>query len=652
MKSVKSFKIVLLITAMAMFLCAAVMQIKPLGVHAASQITPSVYFTYSAEGESKFDYVDNLDDDFKVNGADVDEGVVAEVKAGDVITLKNQVVVDDLGIKVIADANVKKFTVVLKAASYDVNGNRIEKDGEVEFDKEISVEYVVALNKTATVEFGVKDGYIVATSQEGGVKNAINDTTNSYYKIRHVDKTPVELSIKIDEVSGDSAASFVITDINQKASAGYVDNKFNQTFNLNDDKSALAVNAIPRAVIADSFFTNVEGDTYLIKKLDGTLYTMSLTAYSVMNITRASSMFLEAGAMDDNGYNIAISTETTSKRIVFNLKPNVDAASQMKFNISVKEADVSIPVESYDVQVLPTSVENEAPKYKDYEQVKNQVDSFQKALDIATTVDGHSIPVGEKINLPSLENFITDDYSSFNKLTKTVHLVTPSKEDKSTTSSSIKFDEIGEYKLYVTFKDENGASMENTDFYSTDLDATPKYKDFVFTIVINDDAPLVVKPHDQDEGYVGVVYKATAFEVVAGGYSTNYKLYYNSDLNATKDSNGWKEILTVKDFTSSGEGEYTIDQLRKIAYDGQLTFKPDQVGSYKIDCHVYSDKSYRDATESTIIRIVDNPVPVKPASTWLRDNVWSVVFLSVGTLCLAGIIVLLCIKPKDSADKE
>ncbi len=648
MKTAKSVKITLLITAMAMFVCSLLCQVGIFSAFAASTITPSNYFTFTSKETSKFDYVENLEDNYQVNGNAVEYGVLSAVKAGDVVGLKNKVVVDDLGVKLVVDQKISKFTVLLKASSYDVNGNRIEKDDQVEFDKQIVTEYQVASNGMVNLEFGVTDGYITVTEVAGGTKNAIADTTDSYFKIRHVDKTAVELSFRIDEVASDEAVDFVITDINQKVSAGYVDNDYNQSFKLNAEKNAILETALPRIALADSFFTNTQADLYQIIKMDGDLYTVDMTVYGVVKATSMSNIFLSAGSLDANGFNMTVNDETNSKRIIFNLKTDATGASMMSFHVSTKVGGVQANIETYDVKVVQSDVENKAPEYKDVSLVSNQVESFQKALDIASKKNGHSLNLGDKITVPSLENFITDDYSSFNKLSKTIHLVTPSNQDKTSTSSSIQLDEIGTYKLYVTFKDENGASMDKEDFYSDDPTETPKYSDFVFTITINDDADLLVNPEDQDDGYVGIVYKASPFDIVASGYTTEYTLYYNSDLNAKADSAGWKQIRTLKDYRANPQGDYTEEELEYINYNGELTFRPDKIGSYKINCYISSEKSYRDAEGDTIIRIALEPTPVKPANNWLKENVWSVVFLSVGTLCLVAIVVLLFIKPKDA----
>ena len=97
---------------------------------------------------------------------------------------------------------------------------------------------------------------------------------------------------------------------------------------------------------------------------------------------------------------------------------------------------------------------------------------------------------------------------------------------------------------------------------------------------------------------------------------------------------------------------YDYDDIQAINYNGELTFTPDKIGSYKIVCMATSKVTARDAVGSSIIRIESAPKVVKVDNHWLQNNVWSVVFLSIGTLCLIGIVVLLCIKPKEETDED
>ena len=125
-----------------------------------------------------------------------------------------------------------------------------------------------------------------------------------------------------------------------------------------------------------------------------------------------------------------------------------------------------------------------------------------------------------------------------------------------------------------------------------------------------------------------------------------YTLWYNSNADATADSDGWVEIPKSKDLKESEyEGAFSYDEVMETSYDGRLKFVPTRTGAYKIVCFVSSDLSNRSDEASTIIK-VGEPNTIR-LYEWIQNNVWSVVFLSVGTLCLIGIIVLLCIKPKE-----
>ena len=93
------------------------------------------------------------------------------------------------------------------------------------------------------------------------------------------------------------------------------------------------------------------------------------------------------------------------------------------------------------------------------------------------------------------------------------------------------------------------------------------------------------------------------------------------------------------------------DEVKKAAYDGELTFVPTRIGAYKIVCTATSSVSERDARDETIIKVESSPKEVEVPSKWLENNLRSVIFLSIGTLCLIGIVVLLFVKPKEKTQE-
>ena len=89
------------------------------------------------------------------------------------------------------------------------------------------------------------------------------------------------------------------------------------------------------------------------------------------------------------------------------------------------------------------------------------------------------------------------------------------------------------------------------------------------------------------------------------------------------------------------------DTVVATAYNGTLSFVPQKTGAYAVKCTVTSNSSGKSVSKVSIVKVNDTPKVVKVDTKWLQNNIWSVVFLSVGTLCLAGVVVLLFIKPKD-----
>jgi hypothetical protein len=218
--------------------------------------------------------------------------------------------------------------------------------------------------------------------------------------------------------------------------------------------------------------------------------------------------------------------------------------------------------------------------------------------------------------------------------------------------------DVGEYTFCVAFSDGVNA-MKESDFYEIDGDTLTEgkyYDDYVFNFKIQDNAPITIETSPvKGVAYKGIKFTASAFKIDADGCDTTYTLYYNADKNAEQDSNGWVAIpakSSVKDKTYTDNDGNTYNSVMSVAYDGERTFVPTKYGSYMIKCYASSEHTIRTAEAYSIVRVTDAPSFVEVPSTWLRDNVWSVVFLSVGTLCLIGIIVLLCIKPKEETESD
>ena len=132
-------------------------------------------------------------------------------------------------------------------------------------------------------------------------------------------------------------------------------------------------------------------------------------------------------------------------------------------------------------------------------------------------------------------------------------------------------------------------------------------------------------------------------------------MFYNPNKDVKDaDATGWVAIPQASLITDTNYNKdgFTYDEVKEINFNGKLEFTPTRIGSYMIKCTASSTTSPREASANTFISVNAKPTPVEVPSDWLEKNVWSVVFLGVGSLCLIGIVVLLCIKPKEQVDKN
>ena len=298
-------------------------------------------------------------------------------------------------------------------------------------------------------------------------------------------------------------------------------------------------------------------------------------------------------------------------------------------------------LETIKVTVVKYGTDKDVPVYT-YDE--DAVEAFEFAKD-KTAADLYP---GATFNIPSLEDLVSDNTIPYSKLEKTVYYRTPTTSSTSS-SMSFKIDRAGAYTFFVAFSDGSN-KMEEELFMEVDGDKVTygEYAAFIFSFDVAESIPSIVAPED-GVAYRGVTYTSASFKIDAEGFKTEYKLYFNANKDAKAEDANWEEIpksSTVK------EGDENYDAYKSINYDGKLTFKPIKIGAYKIVCSASSEYTTNKEEASTIIRVENEPKTVKIPSTWLQDNVWSVVFLSIGTLCLIGIIVLLCIKPKEETDAE
>ncbi|MBR2870977.1 MAG: hypothetical protein IKB98_06360 [Clostridia bacterium] len=701
MKSAKSYKILILFALMLSFLVSGFCMMGMTSAFADGGAT-----VYRPGYVSVYDGDDKVSDVVKY----ADNNIVASVKTGETVKFENQLVLEqsvsgaELEFVVNAPAGME---VVLKvtASSLGENGNVKVVNEENVYDKKIVSEYnVLDDDADATTPIvlllGAQDNVITVNG------NKVSD--DAYYQVELIDnKAVVSVEFFIKKTADDASADFSIISVDQKANDA--DEKYKQTFELTGKD--LTKTAYPRAILSKKAYAKTASG-YELRKVDGVGYDMTPTKYSLTGVSGDVGLVAlspKSYGLGENDKSITFTVETSKNYITFHKAADgsnvladfafgVSWRTGKKVEVAGEQVDEYVNIEEFSNVNVISGADNKAPYYNNLAIDDNgqkildpvllaQLNTYQKVLQDSTMKDGYSIALGEKFDVPSMGNFFLDDTTAFSdstNLTKKYIYITPSNESKDTTSSkSISIDEIGTYKLYMTASEKaaGGTSlqMESELFYDVarglffvkgdngfehvEVSNTAvqealadnnddKFIVYMFTFNINDDALLVVDAQDQDNGFKGIEYKATKFNITASGASTSYKLYYNSNKNASVDDSGWVEIIAKKKATEDGANGYTYDELVAINYDGSLNFTPDKIGSYKIVCELTSNKSYKTASDSAIIRIVAEPTIVEPANYWFEENLASIIFLGVGALCLIAIVVLLFIKPKNKAEDD
>lgn len=320
------------------------------------------------------------------------------------------------------------------------------------------------------------------------------------------------------------------------------------------------------------------------------------------------------------------------------------------------EADVTFTV---DTNGLPTTAnlgysfnDEELAEYKT--QVKN-----------ATTVTGDDaqrpIRVDDDYEVPSIASLVKDDYFDTAKLTGTLYYAGPSATSYSSKSisdlTSVKFEvsKVGTYSFYILLKN-TMVSMTTTDlvqgtdgWYEKDADgnATGSVVIPVFSFVVGSSSSPKVTVGASEKAYYGLTYKVDCFNIVASDYNTEYTLYYSDKKIASTDITAYDKAF----LESLGMTEVTKDNgfTDKNLFDSNAkSFTPEKKGYYYVVVHVVDFANEHTTAISRVIDATSELKQVKYETQFFKYNWVSIVLLSVAFLCFVAIIVLLCVKPKDT----
>lgn len=600
-------------------------------------------------------------DYFKVTEEDSTSDSTAELKDGKLVfplenkaeaEFQRKLVLNDFGIKF---SYAGKFSLSFFYDSYDVNGVDVGTADKPEYstDVELKISFdgdKVFVNGEDPVTVALSGNeYTVALNIENDADGFVFEIDVNGTKIPVADKNykPYmfggnvvgEFAFVSDEAGSDT--SFYVDFISQ--------NGIKQDFVLDSENKIVPVQSV---VLLDKEFYNGEAAGTIVRRYASDI-TVSFTEYSIDKSENSSSDFKIS--VDEAYENDIYFDNATTKTI--RLK-TLDKEVQFKV-VTTETVDEEEVETVYNTFTLKGIKDETAPQVKaDAAEAKA---SFEDALYRATReeyevlgengeilTEEHYIRLGSGnyLEIPSMEGFIKDDTTPYDDLSYTVYYRTQKADWTSTSSFKIPVASEGKYEFYVVFKDADGNEMDKDKI--VDEDGNIVDKNYVFTFEVYNDAPIEVQAADsQEAAYKGVTFTATEFTVLALNYDSEYKLEYSKD-----GESNWVEIPALADLDEE-ENEKEYKEFSKYAYDGSLTFTPAEIGYYRITLTIYEKESPRFAEASTIIEAQSTPVKVVPREeNWFLNNIWSLVFLSIGTLALIGLIVVLCIKPKDAAAEE
>ena len=675
MKTAKSYKILILLVAFVLSMVAWIGFVMPKPVSASNdEIKLSDYFSGLYNNA-----------EFK-NGNIVFS--VREIDNDTELKFKNQLVIDDLGLEFTGEfSKIASLKMIVESKAYSVNGNK-QADGK--YLTTIANEILLIENNSLadgdnlSVKLSVKEGFLNYNVNAQG-EEKLDDKS---LKLGARDKYLGTISFEIELAGDNQSANFELVSVNQKASDTSASNPYKQTFAMTDGK--LDKYAYPRIVLGDNLFQADASKGELLTVQAGARYSLSTTAVALFNKEyTSSSLYVTtenvdgANGVDGDGH--VATSDSSSKMVVFNLNSS-KKEDTMAFGITSHNfvADANNPTEDglfeiYEVKVVGDT--KTAPEYvQDEDSLKGYVHALNELIieDYGVNDGVHSIRLGETITLPSLKDLVYDDNTSYENLSYTVYYNTPTTQNGSSSSMKLKIEEAGNYEFFVVFKDKEGNSMEKDDFYKANEEDAGKLDDgkyyhstaisegmatsygYVFRFRVEDDAPIFIEANEeQADGYLNIRYTASDFQIKSSKDNVEYKLYFNAsqtiNVNRDTDLSNWKQIADIdtvnnKDFTA-GNG-FTKEQLEEINYNGKVIFTPTAKGTYVIECTITSGSVVgREDRAIAVIRVNQEPVAVEYDNHWLENNVWSVVFLSIGSLCLIGIVVLLFVKPKEEADE-
>jgi hypothetical protein len=298
--------------------------------------------------------------------------------------------------------------------------------------------------------------------------------------------------------------------------------------------------------------------------------------------------------------------------------------------------------------------------------------------------------------LPSVESLFADNMTSYTDLTISIyyyHNTQSSNTGLSTSNLYINLTQQGPYTFTVYATD---SSSNNMYYIDTDADGNQSIVTFaaseIWTMFEDEDdeglrdllpwftfevgytgVEFDEVPGLQSTAYVGTSYTSASFSIngISGSYETSYRLFkfdragyalindgvsltyaeFVAQLDDLFDNHRdlFEEILALADMEETDD-EYDLYADYEWS-SSSTTFTPQDANTFYLIRAEVTDTQYNIPKTCNLGVVASvQASTLKGESEWLKNNVASIVLLSIAGAALIGIIVLLCIKPKDKED--
>lgn len=315
--------------------------------------------------------------------------------------------------------------------------------------------------------------------------------------------------------------------------------------------------------------------------------------------------------------------------------------------------------------------------YGEFENYRKKVEEASKNLSAGSS---------SYFYLPSAENLFVDDRTPYADLKISIYYYGDSQSSSanlSTNNLSLSIPKQGNYTftLYATdaagnemyYLDKEGkrvtfATGDIWDIYD-DEELQSKLPWFSFKVGYTG-ANFKKEPGKQSTAYVGTSYTSASFDIngIDGAYETNYRLFifdrakYYQD---TKKTFSYEDFIEAMDELFENERQYFEEILQVTESDEQYdkfkdynwnntstSFTPQDGNAFYYMRAEVTDKQYNTDPVTCSLAVVASveAKELKGDSEWLKNNVASIILLSVAGVSLIAIVLLLVIKPKSKED--